>query len=84
LVGNKLDLAASRQVPREKAVEFARDVGAYFVEISARENIGIEQLFGEIAAGVIHQKQIADDAPATVTVGWSQYPVGEEKKDTCC
>ena len=84
LVGNKLDLANSRVVPRQKAVDFARDVGAYFVEISARENIGIDTLFAEIAAGVIHQRQIAEDAPSTVSLGWSSYPVGEEKKTTCC
>lgn len=84
LVGNKLDLASSRVVPRQKAVEFARDVGAYFVEISARDNIGIETLFAEVAAGVIHQRQIAEDAPPTTSIGWSAYPVGEEKKNTCC
>ena len=59
-------------------------MGAYFVEISARENTGVEQLFAEIAAGVIHQRQIAEDSPATVTIGWSNYPIGEEKKDKCC
>lgn len=79
-----MDLASNRQVPRQKALDFARDVGAYFAEISARENTGIDQLFAEIAAGVIHQRQIAEDAPPTVTIGWSSYPVGEEKKNTCC
>lgn len=85
LVGNKSDLSSLRQVPRQKAVEFARDVGAYFVEISARDNTGVEQLFAEIASGVVHQNQIADDTPPTISIGWSNFPISEEKKkDTCC
>lgn len=48
LVGNKVDLASQRKVPRELAAEFARDEELLFAEASAKTGDGVEDFFMEI------------------------------------
>jgi len=48
LVGNKIDLE-NRQVKSEDAVEYAKTLGLAHHEVSAKQDIGIEKLFTEIA-----------------------------------
>uniref|UniRef100_A0A7N1A262 Ras-related protein RABA3 n=1 Tax=Kalanchoe fedtschenkoi TaxID=63787 RepID=A0A7N1A262_KALFE len=45
LVGNKADLAESRAVPTEDAVEFAEEQGLFFWEASARSGENVESAF---------------------------------------
>ena len=45
IVGSKTDLAASRQVATEEGAGFAVSTGATFMEVSAKENININELF---------------------------------------
>lgn len=49
VVGNKVDLEGSRNVDMQTAKEYAESVGALYLECSAKENIGINSLFDEIA-----------------------------------
>lgn len=48
LVGNKIDLD-SRQISREQAESTAKQHALNYHEVSAKENIGIEELFRQIA-----------------------------------
>ena len=48
LVGNKLDLAASRKTPREMGEAYAQEEGLLFAEASAKSGDGVEDLFMEI------------------------------------
>ena len=48
LVGNKIDLE-NRTVKKEEAEEYAKSLGLAYHEVSAKQNIGIDQLFTEIA-----------------------------------
>ena len=48
LVGNKIDLE-SRAVKKEEAEEYAKSLGLAYHEVSAKQNIGIDGLFTEIA-----------------------------------
>lgn len=48
LVGNKIDLE-SRQVSREEAEQYAQSLGLRYFEVSAKNNIGIDDLFTEVA-----------------------------------
>ncbi|EGC31720.1 hypothetical protein DICPUDRAFT_156394 [Dictyostelium purpureum] len=54
--GNKLDLQHKRQVKRETAKMYADEIKALYVEISAKENEGVEQMFLEIARKLISNK----------------------------
>ena len=49
LVGNKVDLAENRAVKKEEAEEYAKSLGLRYHEVSAKQNIGIDALFTEIA-----------------------------------
>lgn len=48
LVGNKVDLAAQREIPTEDGKKFADSKGVYFNEVSAKANIQVTELFAEI------------------------------------
>lgn len=52
LVGNKVDLAESRVVPQEAALDYAREQGLIYLETSAKDAVGVGDLFAEIAKRV--------------------------------
>lgn len=45
IVGNKTDLEEQRAVMHQEAMQYARTVGAQYVETSAKENEGVAELF---------------------------------------
>ncbi|KAH8419771.1 hypothetical protein KR009_002290 [Drosophila setifemur] len=45
IVGNKTDLEEQRAVRHEEAIQYARTVGAQYVETSAKDNEGVTELF---------------------------------------
>ena len=49
LVGNKCDLNSEKVVSTSTGNEYAKQIGAEFSEISAKEDIGVEELFLDIA-----------------------------------
>uniref|UniRef100_A0A7E4ZUU2 Ras-related protein Rab-21 n=1 Tax=Panagrellus redivivus TaxID=6233 RepID=A0A7E4ZUU2_PANRE len=53
VVGNKVDLDATRQIQRETAEEYAKSVGALYAECSAKENIDIDALFETITKAMM-------------------------------
>ena len=48
IVGNKIDLE-DHQVSRDEANEYARGLGLNYYEVSAKQNVGVEELFKELA-----------------------------------
>mmetsp|Transcript_21990 Transcript_21990/g.55202 ORF Transcript_21990/g.55202 Transcript_21990/m.55202 type:complete len:241 (-) Transcript_21990:409-1131(-) len=57
VVGNKCDLESSREVPTEVGRTYAADIGAIFCETSARDNVGITELFCRIASRLNQLRQ---------------------------
>jgi len=59
IAGNKSDLEERRQVPLEKAKDYAESIDGIFIETSAKANKGIEELFLEVTRKLIerHKKQ---------------------------
>ncbi|GAA5834490.1 hypothetical protein JCM11251_007021 [Rhodosporidiobolus azoricus] len=54
LVGNKLDLVAERQVPREVAINLSRSWGGVpFYETSARKEINVTEIFEDVVRQMI-------------------------------
>ena len=45
LVGNKVDLAEQRVIKKEEAESYAKGLGLQYHEVSAKSNIGIDELF---------------------------------------
>ncbi|EGD77558.1 TKL/DICTY4 protein kinase [Salpingoeca rosetta] len=52
LLGNKIDLEAKKQVDHATAKEFADNVGMPFLEVSAKNNINVEEAFMTVAADI--------------------------------
>lgn len=50
--GNKLDLADFRKVERRVGEEYAIEIGAWYVETSAKDGEGVENMFFEVARRV--------------------------------
>jgi len=57
LVGNKSDLEASREVPREKAEQFCRQNGMEMLETSAKSGENVLRAFEKLI-GIVHNKAL--------------------------
>jgi len=57
LVGNKCDLAHSRQVSEEEGKALAKKLGVPFAETSAKFGQNIKELFESLTGNVIKSKQ---------------------------
>jgi Ras-related protein Rab-6A len=76
VVANKLDLETDRQVAAEEGQRFATQIGADFIETSARVPINITELFEKVIAVPMapdeEPKRIEDDQTIVVTVDVSR------------
>jgi small GTP-binding protein len=52
LCGNKSDLSLDRRVGRTSAEAFAREIGAFYIESSARLGVNVDAIFQEVASQV--------------------------------
>ncbi|CAD6584892.1 MAG: Ras- protein rsr1 [Cyphobasidiales sp. Tagirdzhanova-0007] len=63
LVGNKIDLVAERQVPREIPVALTTQTwgGVPYYETSARNNINVSAVFEDVLRQIVRQKTARDE-----------------------
>lgn len=54
IVSNKCDMEEERVVSKERALDFASRNNAIFMETSAKENIGVEELFKRVTDEVCY------------------------------
>ncbi|XP_010576296.1 PREDICTED: ras-related protein Rab-17 [Haliaeetus leucocephalus] len=57
LVGNKMDLAAEREVATQEGEEFARTKGLLFIETSAKSSQQVNDIFMAIAQELLQREQ---------------------------
>ncbi|KAH7700853.1 Small GTPase superfamily [Aphelenchoides avenae] len=48
VIGNKTELESQRNIQESEAQEYASSVGAGYCECSAKENVGVNELFDDI------------------------------------
>ena len=86
IVGNKKDMEDKRQVSTELAQSFAEKNGIKFMEVSAKNNINIEELFMDIIKCLLEKHlKFANDNPnmsATNNVVLNKDKLNKKKK--CC
>ncbi|NWQ86402.1 RAB17 protein, partial [Burhinus bistriatus] len=82
LVGNKMDLAAEREVTTEEGEEFARTKGLLFMETSAKSNHQVNDIFMAIAQELIQREQ--EKASTSSPRGRSTVDLGESRVRTRC
>jgi len=84
ICGNKSDLADHRQVSRDEAEEFAEQVGAFYVETSARDSVNVNELFMEVGRRVLacsdRERVVSDVAGTGVDLGVVEEPASNK----CC
>ncbi|KAJ8251768.1 hypothetical protein GJAV_G00225230 [Gymnothorax javanicus] len=76
LVGNKCDLEEERLVPAEDSKRLADELGFYFFEASAKDNINVKQVFEHLVDA------ICDKMNETVDGNRNQSGKGAALKDT--
>mmetsp|Transcript_9262 Transcript_9262/g.13283 ORF Transcript_9262/g.13283 Transcript_9262/m.13283 type:complete len:235 (-) Transcript_9262:389-1093(-) len=64
LVGNKSDLEASREVPREKAEQFCIEFGMEMLETSAKSGENVLKAFEKLI-GIVHDRALAANKKKT-------------------
>lgn len=82
LTGNKADLETHRRVPAAEAGAYAQANGAFHFETSAKNAVGIKQLFREIAERLPKEKPQASAKNTSFPI----IPPKQRKResDTCC
>lgn len=84
IAGNKKDLESQRQVSRSEAEAYAESIGAGYVETSAKDDVGVRELFLSTC------RKIPGPIPSTGETARggiylaSQTQGGKEGKGTCC
>ena len=80
LAGNKVDLYAKAKVTEEEGEEYAKSIGAFFMQTSAKENIGIFELVKELSEAYYKVKKEKDNLH-DIKVALAK---GKEKNGGCC
>lgn len=60
VIGNKSDKTEERQVAREQGVEYAKKIGALFMESSAKSNVHIQDAFEELVFKILEHPDLID------------------------
>eukprot|EP01006_Ploeotia_vitrea_P024049 TRINITY_DN56764_c0_g1_i1.p1 TRINITY_DN56764_c0_g1~~TRINITY_DN56764_c0_g1_i1.p1 ORF type:complete len:256 (+),score=11.26 TRINITY_DN56764_c0_g1_i1:84-770(+) len=64
LAGNKCDLEEEREVQQDEADDFSNELGAFYMETSAKTGQGIFELFESLGRKFLaKQQEVADDTP---------------------
>lgn len=63
VAGNKVDLGNARTVTTQAAANWAKDEGVVYFETSAKENIGVEEMFSSIAKQLAKNVAAMDKVP---------------------
>ena len=59
IAGNKCDMASTRQIDKDEAIEYAKSVKAKHFDTSAKTGQGIEELFVEISKAILRRERRA-------------------------
>eukprot|EP00930_Biecheleria_cincta_P052592 TRINITY_DN37841_c0_g1_i1.p1 TRINITY_DN37841_c0_g1~~TRINITY_DN37841_c0_g1_i1.p1 ORF type:complete len:230 (+),score=48.91 TRINITY_DN37841_c0_g1_i1:144-833(+) len=78
LVGNKIDLAADREVSTEEGKRQAEDCGVLFLETSAKQGENVSALFQQIAAALPTE---GEGAPASKSAAGSSHAADRSESD---
>ena len=82
LVGNKKDQEANRAVETSQGQEMADQLGAKFLETSAKERVNVDQIFIELTRS-LKKNNLYHISPKTDTVRVGQSKPIEEEQCWC-
>mmetsp|Transcript_37887 Transcript_37887/g.77309 ORF Transcript_37887/g.77309 Transcript_37887/m.77309 type:complete len:234 (-) Transcript_37887:283-984(-) len=77
LVGNKSDLEASREVPKEKAEQFCIEFGMEMLETSAKSGENVLKAFEKLI-GIVHERALAQSKAKGGIKGMNNQPGNQQ------
>uniref|UniRef100_A0AAV1TT28 Uncharacterized protein n=1 Tax=Peronospora matthiolae TaxID=2874970 RepID=A0AAV1TT28_9STRA len=80
IAGNKSDLEEKREVPASQARAYAEEIGALFIETSAKEDTNVSDLFIQISQALPTASTESNALPEIV----DPYGGGKKKSGGCC
>ncbi|TYZ57587.1 hypothetical protein PybrP1_013208 [[Pythium] brassicae (nom. inval.)] len=80
IAGNKSDLEEKREVPASQARAYAEEIGALFIETSAKEDRNVSDLFIQISQALPTASSESNALPEIV----DPYGSGKKKSGGCC
>ena len=83
LCANKSDLFNKQEVPDKEGREYSESIGAIFQLTSAREGVGVDDLFINIGKKLLNMKIEDKPDPNTYSLK-KENPVKEKGKKKCC
>jgi Ras-related protein Rab-1A len=84
LIGNKIDLEDERKITKEEGESMANKYGIKFFEVSAKDNINIDELFLDTAKCLIEKNEnaVVDEIGSSVVLNNNKINMKKNKK--CC
>ncbi|VDK83749.1 unnamed protein product [Onchocerca ochengi] len=67
IIGNKMDLERNRNVDTNEAIEYAKSINAEHFETSAKDNIGVTQVFDYLVKGLVERARYSQFQDTDVT-----------------
>ncbi|CEG42404.1 gtp binding protein [Plasmopara halstedii] len=80
IAGNKSDLEEKREVPASQARAYAEEIGALFIETSAKEDTNVSDLFIQISQALPTASAESNALPEIV----DPYGGNKKKSSSCC
>ncbi len=84
LIGNKKDLEKKRKVTKEAWESLANKYGLNFFEVSAKDNINLEELFLETAKCLLEKNENVNVEDIGTNVVLNSNKINLKKKAKCC
>ena len=84
LIGNKTDLEEQRKVTKDAGVSLSNKYGIKFFEVSAKDNINIDELFLDTAKCLLEKNEniYSDENGSSVVL--NNNAISLKKKKKCC
>ena len=84
LIGNKKDLEKKRKITKEAGESLANKYGINFFEVSAKDNINVEELFLETAKWLLEKNENANVEDIGTNVVLNSNKINLKKKAKYC
>lgn len=84
LCGNKADLSAQREVGHAEGEALAKELGASFFEVSAATDVGVTEMFTQLAEALAAAEPSAEPAAAADPVIRLNPVIGPPPKESGC
>ena len=84
LIGNKKDLEKKRKVTKKAGESLANKYGINFFEVSAKDNINVEELFLETAKCLLEKNENANVEDIGTNVVLNSNKINFKKKAKYC